>query len=170
MVEGPEECHDKTLTSTIVKPEEACDLQPSTHCRLVTNLVPHLESQTVCKDIPKEVCHLRLANPRFVKKPVTLRWCTKAKPTEKPSYLPPPAAPSYKPQPSYSPPAPSYSPPSSSYSTSSYSPQRNIEITEEEPLTPIYKPQKASPGSPIPTSSPVYYKPLTGDRISRRRY
>ena len=42
MVEGPEECHDKTLSSTIVKPEEACDLQPSTHCRLVTNLVPHL--------------------------------------------------------------------------------------------------------------------------------
>ena len=79
VVEGPEECHDKTLTSTVKKPEEVCDLQPSTHCRLVTNLTPHLESKTVCKEIPKEVCHLRLIQPKMVKKPVTLRWCTKAK-------------------------------------------------------------------------------------------
>ena len=35
VVEGPEECHDKTLTSTVKKPEEVCDLQPSTHCRFV---------------------------------------------------------------------------------------------------------------------------------------
>ena len=73
MVAGPKECHDKTISSTVVKPEEVCDLQPSTQCRLVTNLVPHLVPQQVCKDIPKEVCHLKLDDPRIIKKPVTLR-------------------------------------------------------------------------------------------------
>ena len=74
MVAGPKECHDKTISSTVVKPEEVCDLQPSTQCRLVTNLVPHLVPQQVCKDIPKEVCHLKLDDPRIIKKPVTLRY------------------------------------------------------------------------------------------------
>ena len=118
--------------STVVKPEEVCDLQPSTHCRLVTNLVPHLESQTVCKDIPKEVCHLRLAQPKYVKKPVTLRWCTKPKkkaPAAKPSYLPPP---------------PSY------------------------PQPPVYEPRVAKPGSPLPTSSPVYFKPADNSNSGGR--
>ena len=73
MVAGPKECHDKTISSTVVKPEEVCDLQPSTQCRLVTNLVPHLVPQQVCKDIPKEVCHLKLDDPKIIKKPVTLR-------------------------------------------------------------------------------------------------
>jgi hypothetical protein len=73
MIPGEKECHDKTISSTIVKPEEVCDLQPSTQCRLVTNLVPHLVPQQVCKDIPKEVCHLKLDNPRIIRKPVTLR-------------------------------------------------------------------------------------------------
>lgn len=148
VVEGPEECHDKVLTSTIVKPEEVCDLQPSTHCRLVTNLVPHLESQTVCKEIPKEVCHLRLANPHFVKKPVTLRWCTKPKRPEPASYAPPP---------SYGSPAPppSYAEPKSSYGS---------------PEPPVYKAQPATPGSPVPTSSPVYYKPLQNSGGRKHRY
>ncbi len=163
MVEGPEECHDKTLSSTIVKPVEACDLQPSTHCRLVTNLVPHLEAQTVCKEIPKEVCHLRLANPRFVKKPVTLRWCTKAKQDSKPSYGPPvkqptygPPQPSYKPQPSNSPPV--------------YRPTARIGKADAAsptglPPAPKYKPIPAvSPDSPLPSPSPVYYKPLDSSR------
>ena len=121
-----------------MKPEEVCDLQPSTTCKLVTNLVPHLESQTVCKDIPKEVCHLRLASPRIVKKPVTLRWCTKPKP--KPSY----GAPSYKAQPSYGPPP---------------------------PLPPVYQPRTAKASdAPIPTESPVYYKPLDNSKDGRRAY
>jgi hypothetical protein len=162
MVEGPEECHDKTLTSTIVQPVEVCDLQPSTHCKLVTNLVPHLESQTVCKEIPKEVCHLRLGNPRVVKKPVTLRWCTKPKPLQaltKPSYLPPPAPtqPAYQAprQPKYTRPQP---PPPKYRSTAT---QRSSEAP------PVYKPRPATPGSPVPTSSPIYYKPASGGRFHR---
>lgn len=79
MVPGNEECHDKTISSTVVRPEEVCDLQPSTQCHLATNLVPHLVPRQVCKDIPKEVCHLKLDNPKMVRKPVTMRWCTRPK-------------------------------------------------------------------------------------------
>merc|ERR1711935_376513 len=103
VIEGPEECHDKTLTSTVKK--------------------------------PKEVCHLRLAQPKMVKKPITLRWCTKAKPkapAKKPSYLPPPQAP------------PSY------------------------PQPPVYQAKEAQPGSPLPTSSPVYFKPVGSDNSGGR--
>lgn len=90
MVPGDEVCHDKTLQSTVLRPEEVCDLQPTKQCKLVTNLVPHLEAKSVCKEIPKEVCHLKLDNPQFVKKPITMRWCTKPKESNLPSYLPPP--------------------------------------------------------------------------------
>jgi hypothetical protein len=34
MVPGEEKCVDKTIQSTIVRPEEICDLQPSKQCRL----------------------------------------------------------------------------------------------------------------------------------------
>lgn len=80
MEPGEEVCHDKNLESTVQKAEEVCDLQPQTHCRLVTNLVPHLESQTVCKEVPKEICHLKLDHPKMVRKPIKLKWCTKPTP------------------------------------------------------------------------------------------
>lgn len=130
MVAGPEECNDKMLVSTIQKPTEICDLQPQQHCRLITKLTPHLLSKEVCKNIPKEVCHLALSAPKQVRKPLTLKWCTRNKqfkqqrqqalqsqqalqpqapPTYKPSYLPPPPpggqrAAANSPSPSYAPP------------------------------------------------------------------
>ena len=57
MVPGYEECHDKTIASTIKQPEEVCDLRPAKQCHLITNLVPHLTTQEVCVDIPKEVMY-----------------------------------------------------------------------------------------------------------------
>ena len=99
MVPGPEQCNQKMMVSTIQKPSEVCDLQPQTHCRLITRLVPHLIQKEVCRNVPKEMCHLALGNPHTVKKPMRLRWCTKHKPESlkktpvpqyKPSYLPPP--------------------------------------------------------------------------------
>jgi len=75
-IPGPEECHDKTIPSTMVKPEEMCDLQPATDCQIVTNLVPHLIRQPICEDVPKEFCHMKLDSPKLVTKPVTMRWCT----------------------------------------------------------------------------------------------
>ena len=114
LLQGPESCRDKMMVSTIQKPEEHCELQPQRHCRLITKLVPHLTTREVCKVIPKEICVLKLVNPHPVKKPITLKWCTKKKPdlpTYSPpssasnSYLPPQSPPQYKPGP------PSYSPP-----------------------------------------------------------
>ena len=101
------------MVSTIQKPMEHCELQPQRHCSLITKLVPHLTTREVCKVIPKEICVLKLVNPHPVKKPITLKWCTKKKPdlpTYSPSsapnnYLPPQSPPQYTPGP------PSYSPP-----------------------------------------------------------
>ena len=76
LVSGPEECHDKTIPSTMVKPEEMCDLQPATDCQIVTNLVPHLIRHPICEDVPKEFCHMKLDSPKLVTKPVTMKWRT----------------------------------------------------------------------------------------------
>ncbi len=123
MVPGIEECNLKMMVSTIQQPSEVCDLQPQTHCRLITRLVPHLLQKEVCRNVPKEMCHLSLANPHMVRKPLKLRWCTKnppeganlpqqaPPPSYKPSYLPPPPRPAQQRINSNSiPPAPTYTP------------------------------------------------------------
>ena len=54
--------------------------------------VPHLTTKEVCKDIPKEICVMKLVNPHPVKKPVQLKWCTKKPPPQQanlPTYAPP---------------------------------------------------------------------------------
>ncbi|XP_023338332.1 uncharacterized protein LOC111709001 [Eurytemora carolleeae] len=104
MIQGPEDCRDKVMISTIQKPEEHCTLQPQRHCRLITKLVPHLTTKEVCKEIPKEICVMKLVNPHPVQKPIQLKWCTKKPPQDKlPSYAPPtsylPSASSYNPSP-----------------------------------------------------------------------
>jgi len=76
MVPGEEECHDKTIVSTLMKPAEICDLQPTTDCQVVTNLIPHLTTKPICADVPKEFCHMKLDSPKLVKKPVTMKWCS----------------------------------------------------------------------------------------------
>ena len=102
------------MVSTIQKPMEHCELQPQRHCSLVTKLVPHLTTREVCKVIPKEICVLKLVNPHPVKKPITLKWCTKKKPDGLPSYKPQQATNNYlppqQPPPQYKPSQPSYRP------------------------------------------------------------
>ena len=73
--EGPEECHDKTLTSLIDIPEEVCDLNPQKTCRLQTRLVPSLKPVHECTIIPQEVCNLKFTSPQLVKKPLMTKWC-----------------------------------------------------------------------------------------------
>ena len=133
MVPGPEQCNQKMMVSTIQKPSEVCDLQPQTHCRLITRLVPHLIQKEVCRRVPKEMCHLALANPHLVKKPMRLRWCTKT---------PPPA----KKKPSYKPPTPSYLPPSKRSSSSS-----SIVTTSSPGLNTGLRPVALASNSPPPS-------------------
>ena len=73
--EGPEECHDKTITSLIDVPEEICDLNPQKTCRLATKLVPSLVPKHECTVIPQEVCNLKFTAPKLVKKPLMTKWC-----------------------------------------------------------------------------------------------
>ena len=60
----------------MMKPEEICDLQPTTDCNIVTSLVPHLRQREICEYVPKEFCHTKLDSPKMVRKPITMKWCT----------------------------------------------------------------------------------------------
>jgi len=51
--EGPEECHDKKITSLVDVPEEVCDLNPQKTCRLQTKLVPSLKPEHECTIVPQ---------------------------------------------------------------------------------------------------------------------
>ena len=73
--EGPEECHDKKLTTLIDVPEEICDLNPQKTCRFQTRLVPSLKPEHECTIIPQEVCNLKFTDPKLVTKPLLTKWC-----------------------------------------------------------------------------------------------
>lgn len=73
--EGPEECHDKAITSLLDVPEEACDLNPQKTCRFQTKLVPKLEPKHECTIIPQETCNLKFTAPQQVEKPLKTKWC-----------------------------------------------------------------------------------------------
>jgi len=80
--EGPEECHDKTITSLIDVPEEVCDLNPQKTCRFQTKLVPKLKPAHECTVIPKETCNLKFSSPKQVDKPLKTKWCLDPTPAE----------------------------------------------------------------------------------------
>merc|ERR1711884_362900 len=73
--EGPEECHDKVITTLIDVPEEVCDLNPQKTCKFQTKLVPKLAPQHQCTIVPKETCILKFSTPKQVPKPLQTRWC-----------------------------------------------------------------------------------------------
>ena len=73
--EGPEECHDKKITSLVDVPEEVCDLNPQKTCRFQTKLVPKLEPKHECTIIPQEVCNLVFGNAEQIEKPLMTKWC-----------------------------------------------------------------------------------------------
>ena len=80
--EGPEECHDKVITSLLDVPEETCDLNPQKTCRFQTKLVPKLHPVAECTTIPKEVCNLKFSQPQEVEKPLKTKWCLDPTPAE----------------------------------------------------------------------------------------
>ncbi len=73
--EGPEECHDKTITSLVDVPEEQCDLNPQQTCRFQTKLVPSLSPTHECTIVPQEICNLKFTQPQAVDRPLITRWC-----------------------------------------------------------------------------------------------
>uniref|UniRef100_A0A0K2SW06 Uncharacterized protein n=1 Tax=Lepeophtheirus salmonis TaxID=72036 RepID=A0A0K2SW06_LEPSM len=73
--EGPQECHDKVITSIIDIPEEFCDLNPQKICKLETKLVPKLTPFHECTTIPQESCQLKFTQAQKVDKPLRTKWC-----------------------------------------------------------------------------------------------
>ena len=73
--EGPEECHDKTVTNLVDVPEEICDLNPQKTCRLQTKLVPSLVPKHECTIVPQEVCFMKFTTPKLIEKPLKSKWC-----------------------------------------------------------------------------------------------
>ena len=49
-------CTDKVKTVISSKPVEECDMEPGLVCRTITKLVPGLQAQEECVQVPKEVC------------------------------------------------------------------------------------------------------------------
>ncbi len=80
--EGPEECHDKIITSLVDVPEETCDLNPQKTCRFITKLVPKLKPKPECTLIPKETCQLKFTQAKPVAKVLKTRWCQDPTPAE----------------------------------------------------------------------------------------
>merc|ERR1711874_895588 len=88
---GEEECHDKTITTAVDRPEEVCDLTPEKTCRLSTVLVPSLEPEQECTIVPKETCHLSFPSPTPAKKTLLTKWCLEdSQPGQEDSALPQP--------------------------------------------------------------------------------
>jgi len=75
MIPGNQDCQEVTIQSTQVAPKEICDLQPTSDCHMETNLVPSLAQVQNCAEVPKEFCHMRMGEPKRVKKYVNMRWC-----------------------------------------------------------------------------------------------
>eukprot|EP00095_Tigriopus_kingsejongensis_P006105 maker-scaffold691_size110934-snap-gene-0.36 protein:Tk06105 transcript:maker-scaffold691_size110934-snap-gene-0.36-mRNA-1 annotation:"hypothetical protein" len=49
-------------------------MEPQRDCQIVTKIVPKLDTQEDCVEVPKEVCNT-VRNPVQVKKPVVRTWC-----------------------------------------------------------------------------------------------
>ncbi len=115
VVQGPEECHKVNVAAITDVPEETCDLNPRTMCRLETRLVPRLEPVEDCRYRPRQVCHMDFDAPRKEKRPLKVKLCMKKGQTLPPPlpYVPraTPAPASYSPPPvSLAPSVPYYKP------------------------------------------------------------
>ena len=68
----------KTLTSTSYKPVETCDLQPQTHCTIITKPVPQLKLVPNCYEEEKEVCRRKQGQAKPVGRQTLVKWCKRA--------------------------------------------------------------------------------------------
>lgn len=66
------------------RPGEDCHMEPLTVCRPVTKMVPKLEPQEICMEVPKEICSQSKIQPKKVKKPVIKKVCMKEIPPPSP--------------------------------------------------------------------------------------
>eukprot|EP00094_Tigriopus_californicus_P001846 TCALIF_01782-PA protein Name:"Protein of unknown function" AED:0.35 eAED:0.23 QI:0/0.42/0.12/0.62/0.85/1/8/0/917 len=55
-------------------PDEECKMEPQKECRVVTKIVPKLDTQEDCVEVHKEICN-NVRNPVKVRKPSIRTWC-----------------------------------------------------------------------------------------------
>jgi hypothetical protein len=47
-------------------------------CSQVPKFIPSLETERICSDVPKEVCHKERAKPELKKRNINKVWCGKS--------------------------------------------------------------------------------------------
>ncbi|TRY70175.1 hypothetical protein TCAL_12749, partial [Tigriopus californicus] len=67
----------RNLTRLTVKevPREMCSMSLGKKCEEKPMLLPTIEAEEKCLEVPKEVCAIVQSNPRPVQKPVIKTWC-----------------------------------------------------------------------------------------------
>ena len=51
-------CTDKVKTLILSKPVEECSMEPGLVCKKITKLVPALQAQEQCVQVPREICSM----------------------------------------------------------------------------------------------------------------
>ena len=75
---GVDECHEKTVTTSVEVPEEVCNINPLKTCREATKLVPKLEPTQECTVVPREKCQLKFSKPNSSQSFLVTKWCRDA--------------------------------------------------------------------------------------------
>merc|ERR1712227_416261 len=73
--EGPLACATKIKAVVSSVPVEECEMSPQKICRQTTKLVPQLEPQQECVDVPREVWAMSKVNPKTVMRPMIQKFC-----------------------------------------------------------------------------------------------
>ena len=63
------------MTAVTEIPVETCDLNPTTICKNVNQLVPFLQPVPKCGDFPTQICSYGFSSPRLSERPLVTKWC-----------------------------------------------------------------------------------------------
>eukprot|EP00095_Tigriopus_kingsejongensis_P004726 snap_masked-scaffold931_size79642-processed-gene-0.8 protein:Tk04726 transcript:snap_masked-scaffold931_size79642-processed-gene-0.8-mRNA-1 annotation:"hypothetical protein" len=75
LTRGPKICAQEVKTFVQEVPEEICHLNPQKVCSPVSKIVPRLELEVKCIDVPREVCSTVQVEAKKVQRPTVKKWC-----------------------------------------------------------------------------------------------
>eukprot|EP00095_Tigriopus_kingsejongensis_P012460 maker-scaffold1219_size54854-snap-gene-0.5 protein:Tk12460 transcript:maker-scaffold1219_size54854-snap-gene-0.5-mRNA-1 annotation:"hypothetical protein" len=75
LTRGPKICAQQIKTFVQEVPEEICHLNPQKVCSPVSKIVPRLELEVKCIDVPREVCSTVQVEAKKVQRPTVKKWC-----------------------------------------------------------------------------------------------
>ena len=56
-------------------PQERCEIQPKQECHKETKLIPRLEAQEECSNVPKQICENIQVAAEKIMVPKIKKWC-----------------------------------------------------------------------------------------------